>query len=435
VSHLRCTGLAGALALFLLVGRWGFERLEGGPAAVQPNRLMELRLWLVVAVLLLAAMGLADRVSARAPPGAVRTEPAPRLVAALVLFLGYTGLSALWSPDAAFALEKLYELALVAAMTAGLALGALHLPPGRLLHVFWGTVALVTGVLALVGVRQLLSGGAGRLSVLGGGPNVFARLMGLLMLASLHGWYRSGRAWLWLPVGGTALVLVLLSGSRGGSAAAVAALLVFLVAQRLPLRRIAVLTVLATLIGVAAVKVSPLARPLEQSMQERYLRLTLHYTGRGEEGEQRRNRGPVYLSGRGSLYASALALGKDYPVGGAGLAAFPALGLGVYPHNLFLETFSEGGAVGLVLLALLLLAFAASVWRRRKALDGACLGGVVLVLVGSQVSGDLYDSRGLFLLMLLTAYAAPVPRPVLEPEPEAPLPATPPTFSPLRGAT
>jgi O-antigen ligase len=182
------------------------------------------------------------------------------------------------------------------------------------------------------------------------------------------------------------------------------------------------------------VKVTPLARPIEQSMQERYLRLTLQYSGRGEDGEQRRNRGPVYLSGRGSLYASALELGRDYPVGGAGLAAFPALGLGVYPHNLFLETFCEGGGMGLVLLLLLLLTFGASVWRRRRALEGTCLAAVVLVLVGSQVSGDLYDSRGLFLLMVLTAYTAPVRRPAPEPEPEAP-PAAPPAYSPLRGAT
>ena len=96
---------------------------------------------------------------------------------------------------------------------------------------------------------------------------------------------------------------------------------------------------------------------------------------------------------------------------------------------------AEGGAVGLGLLALLLLTFAASAWRRRKALDGACLGAAALVLVGSQLSGDLYDSRGLFLLMVVTAYTAPVRRPVLEPEPEPEPPPSTPAYSPLRGAT
>ena len=416
MSRLRCASLAGAVALFVLVGRWGIYRLTSPEA--EPNPLTELRLWAVLAVLLLAAIGLADRTSH--VPGESETRKDAGLSTALLLFLGYMGFSALWAPDAAASLTKLYELALVGVMSAAFAFAALRLPPGRLLDCFWGVVVLVCGVLALVGVRQLLSSGAGRLSVLGGGPNVFARLMGLLMLGSLYLWYHHGRAWLWLPLGGMGLVLILLSGSRGGTAAGIAALAAFLFVQRPPLRRLAVLTVLGVLLGGVGLKLTPLARPLERSMEERFVRLTLHYSGRDDEEGRRGERGSVYLSGRTGLYASALALGKDHPVAGAGLAAFPALGLGVYPHNLFLEVFCEGGALGLALLAALLLTFAASAWKRRATLDGACLGGVVMVLVGSQASGDLYDTRTLFLLMLLASCTAPAAFPAAEPERELP---------------
>jgi O-antigen ligase len=131
-------------------------------------------------------------------------------------------------------------------------------------------------------------------------------------------------------------------------------------------------------------------------METRFIGLTLDYEDKSGADS------PVYLSGRETEYAEAYQLGLDHPVGGAGLAAFPALGLGVYPHNLFLEVFCEGGALGLLLLGSALLAFLRSAFRERRGLDPATVGALALFVFGSQASGDLYDSRALFLLMVMS---------------------------------
>jgi O-antigen ligase len=193
------------------------------------------------------------------------------------------------------------------------------------------------------------------------------------------------------------VLLALLTGSRGGTFSIIAGILTFLVVGRVPLRRLVVLAMFATVaVGVAATHPS-LNKALNRSMEERFLRLTLNYEGSGSSESK------VYLSGRESLYEAAYELGLDHPVAGAGLAAFPALGLGVYPNNLFLEVFCEGGALGLALLGWLFLSFLLAAIRGRHGLDGATTGAAVLILIGSQSSGDLYDTRSLFLLMAMAA--------------------------------
>jgi O-antigen ligase len=394
MSWMRCAGLGLVAALYVLAGRWGFYRLASAPS--EPDPFLELRLWIVMGGLVLASVGLAHRAHRAARPGETRLDP--RLSTALLVFFGYLCVSALWAPDTSLALMKLYELVLAGVMSLGFGLAALRQPAGRVLDAFWTVVVTATALMALAGVRQLLGGGGGaRLAVLGGGPNVFARLMGMLALGALYFWYRRGRAWVWIPLAATGVLLALLTGSRGGAIAIIAGVLTFLVVARLPLRRLALLSLLAAVAVGGATAFSPLGKALSHSLEERFLRLTLKYEGGGDSESK------VYLSGRESLYAAAYELGLDHPLAGAGLAAFPALGLGVYPHNLFLEVFCEGGVLGLAFLGWALLAFVRSALRGRRGLDGATAGAVMLVLIGSQSSGDLYDSRALFLLMVMAS--------------------------------
>ncbi|WP_223646873.1 O-antigen ligase [Corallococcus sp. EGB] len=401
---MRCTGLGLISALYVLAGRWGFHRLAAAPnAEVEPNLLLELRLWLVLGGTLLATAGLLHRALRDARPGEARFDPP--LIAALLGFLGYMCASASWSPDADFSLTKVYDLTLVGVMCVGFGLAALRQPAPRVLDGFWGAVVMATGLLALTGIAQLLAGGGGaRLAVMGGGPNIFARLMGLMAMGALYFWYWKGQAWLWIPVAATGVMLALLTGSRGGSAAILAGITTFLVVARIPLRRLLLLTLLATVAITVVATLTPLGDALSHSVDERFLRLTLNYeAGAGGAGS---NEGKVYLSGRDVLYAAAIQLGKDHPLSGAGLAAFPALGLGVYPHNMFLEVFCEGGVVGLLLLAGVVVTFVRSALLRRQGLDGATVGAAVLVLLGAQSSGDLYDGRALFLLMVMASVTA-----------------------------
>jgi O-antigen ligase len=400
VSWIRCIALGLTSALYALAGRWGLDRLD--PTATEGNPFLELRLWIVMGGLMLATLGLVHRAHRAARPDETRLDP--RLVKALLLFFGYVCLSALWAPDADFALRKLYEVVLVAVMSVGFGLAALRQPAERLLNVFWAVVVMATGLLALAGVRQLLGGGAGaRLAVLGGGPNVFARLMGLLALGAMYFWHRRGQAWLWIPVAATGVLLALLTGSRGGSVAIIAGLLAFLVVGRVPVRRLAILALLATAAVGVATMISPLGKALNRAVEERFLKLTLKYEG----GKTQQSK--VYLSGREHYYEEAYRLGLENPVMGAGLAAFPALGLGVYPHNLFLEVFCETGLLGIALFAWVLLAFVLSMLRGRS-VDGATVGAAVLILAGIQSSGDLYDGRAMYLLLVLASCTSVVRR-------------------------
>nr|WP_211194160.1 O-antigen ligase family protein [Pyxidicoccus fallax] len=382
------------VALYVLAGRWGFDRL-GPKDASGPNPLLELRLWVVMGGFLLATVGLTH--AAHRPPRPGETRLDARLMTALVLFFGYLCASAAWAPDAEFAVLKLYEVVLAGVMTLGVGLAALRQPADRVLDGFWTIVVTATGLLALVGLRTFLGGGGGaRLAVMGGGPNVFARLMGMFALGALYFWRRGGKTWLWIPMAATGVLLAILTGSRGGALSIIGGVLAFLVVGRIPLRRLVLLSLLATVATSAVISFTPLGKALTHSMEERFLKLTLKYQG-GDSGE-----GGVYLSGREVLYARAYALALDYPVMGAGLAGFPGLGLGVYPHNLFLEVFCEGGVLGLMFLGLVLLSWGVSAFRGRRGLDAATVGAVVLVLIGSQSSGDFYDARSLYLLMVLS---------------------------------
>jgi O-antigen ligase len=244
--------------------------------------------------------------------------------------------------------------------------------------------------------------------------------MGMLALGALYFWYRRGRTWLWIPMAATGVLLALLTGSRGGTLSIIGGIVTFLVVGRVPLRRLAPLSLLATVAVLGVTLFTPMGKALSYSMEQRFIRLTLEYEPRGD------SQSAVYLSGRETLYASAYELGLDNPVTGAGLAAFPALGLGVYPHNLFLEVFCEGGGLGLAFLGWVLLVFAHSSFRARRGLDAATTGAVVLMLLGNQSSGDLYDCRGIFLLMVMsacTASAGPRPAPDALPHPPVSHPA------------
>jgi O-antigen ligase len=381
----------------VLAGRWAFSRLSAGSSG--PDPFQELRLWLVMGGLLLASLGLAHAAHRGPAPGETRLDAG--VMAALLAYFGYLCASAAWAPESELVSWKLYEVILAAVMTLGVGLAALREPADRVLMGFWGVVVTATGLLALVGLRQFLGGGSGaRLAVLGGGPNVFARLMGMLALGALYFWRRGGATWFWIPAAATGVLLAILTGSRGGALAIIAGVLAFLVLGRIPLRRLVLLSLLATVATAAVISFTPLGKALTRSMEERFLKLTLKYKD-GEAGE-----GGVYLSGREVLYERAYALGRDHAVMGAGLAAFPALGLGVYPHNLFLEVFCEGGALGLMFLGGVLLAWMRALFRGRHGLDAATVGAVVLVLVGSQSSGDFYDARSLFLLMMLSSCTA-----------------------------
>lgn len=317
----------------------------------------------------------------------------------LTAFMGWMALSALWAPDAAAATGKLLELGLLWGAGFGILCA---LPPGeaqRGVDGFWTTLLWVGGVLAVLGTVGALAGGAGRLSVLGGGANTFGRNMGLVAVAAMA-WWQSGRAGarvLAPGLAGLSVLLVTLSGSRGALlATALAGLVILLPAARTVRRAAGMVGALggAVAAGFVVMRFTPLGDAITRSFQSRVVELTL-------EGR--------HASGREGIYHDALGMFAGTPLAGSGLNAFQVEHSFPYPHNLFLETAVEGGTVGVLLLLGVLasgLAPLLRLWRQEPALVAAFL----LCLVSAQVSGDLFDSRGVFLVLALMAARGTVVR-------------------------
>ena len=113
-------------------------------------------------------------------------------------------------------------------------------------------------------------------------------------------------------------------------------------------------------------------------------------------------------SGRQELYSQAWRLGLAAPAFGVGLGGFHTVNpIGDYPHNLFLETFAEGGLVGVALLTSFLIGGFRHLPSDRRGDPGVLTWtGFVTLFVACQFSGDIFDSRLLFILPVLGAPVA-----------------------------
>lgn len=375
------------LALYVLAGRWGFDRILYGARFdndyltfdLDAVSLYELRFWVVTGLMVVLLLQPKSSASAPVKPGA------RNFALALNLYFLYTFVTALWAPDGRFAFQKSWELLLVVLASVCVHQVSVRPEGQEVRAAFWSCLTAMTGGMGVMALFKAATGGAERLAVLGGGPNVFGRMMGLLCIGSLYFWRRKGGPWF---VASTvmAAVLVVLSGSRGGMISVAASVAAFFFFERLDARKVLVFTTGALAFGLAVTFGTSVGRNAIETYEVRVNQLMI------KEG---------HTSGRTDIYKDAYALGLKYPVFGAGLAGFPGLGLGVYPHNFFLEEFCEGGVVGLALLGLLFVLFTKQVLLKRRDVDGATVAAFVLMLLTSQFSGDLYDSRAVFMFMMM----------------------------------
>ncbi len=371
------------IGTFQLVGRSYLGQFIGSEEVVW---YLQLRL-LVLAALSVWLLG----VAAGRGPGAVRSFAGGVRTwsAVIVVFVVYMVATTLWAPDLSLAGAKAYDLMFVA-WSCVLTVGALRLCGiGSTVSGFWYAIFGLGLVLAVAGVASVFTNPSlGRLSVLGGGPNVFGRNMGLLTLAALRIAFQSNHRWarfvglIVVPVGS---FLVLLSGSRGALIALVLGALAYAAIRGLD-RRLRV-TLLLSVIAGGALVLTDLGSRAIAVFATRFIRLLLI------EG---------YTSNRGILLIDGIVAGLGSPVGGIGLAGFAQLDtFGLYPHNVFVEAFAEGGIIGLLLFCLPLLVFIRR-WRNGRGLgDPAIAAALILLLISSSISGDLFDARGVFVLLLI----------------------------------
>lgn len=363
------------LALWLLVGRWGLDRLLPVGAA-EGSRILQLR-YAIVGVLVVATLAAAAMI-----PGRLRGAPrGPLLIFwALVLYLLST---ILWAPDSGLAIQRGIDVSLVGVGSSAAWIWSRMRTEGVFRRSFWMTVILVCAVLIVSAFAAF--GSRRRLAALGGGPNVFARNMGLSAIVGfslLPVWRAIG-----LSLFTVSALLVVLSGSRGGMLSMVVGLITLILVHREYRGAKSFIYLIAGVLGLGVILTStPLGTHVISVFTSRVLRLTI---------EQQ------HSAGRDALYQAAIELWRERPVFGHGLGGWRTLTGENYPHNVFLELACEGGAIAVVLFTVWLGFVVWSFWTRRRTVDPACVAAFILFFVASQFSGDLYDSRAIFMFAML----------------------------------
>lgn len=363
------------MVLFLLSGRWSLARMGMGDATA----LLEPRAWTVVGLAAIAYSPALSRTLAMEPP--LRTN-----LGAVVAFLGYMTTSVLWAPTSDMPWTKAYELLLILVAIASVSRIARWTGARVLLHRFWDALAVALGGMALMGLASW-GGGGERLAVLGGGPNVFGRNMAVLLMISLSAILtgRSKRG-LWIVAAALGAVLALLSGSRGAIVGTMAGTATLIYAKRLPIGRFVKIGIGLVVFAWFVVTFTEAGQQALTSFEERFLVLTL---------EERHD------AGRMDIYVHAWNMGWDAPLIGQGLAAFAASGFHVYPHNIALEAFCEGGLVGVALLLAVLVPTLRRVFEPESDTFARDLAVFLVLLMSSAFTGDFYDSRGVLLVAVL----------------------------------
>lgn len=385
--------LAGALlALFYLSGRFSLVATdEWKPYEVTPY---EVRVWALLAIVVVAFTYARPRQAQRQQLYHASAQFVPLVALLLIL---YFAASFLWADDLDLALAKALEAILLSAVVFCLFpfLKTKRMPVVR--HWFW--IALVAIACVMCGMG-CLTVDSSRISVLGGGPNTFGRNMGLLFLGALYFQRRNSYATAWrlYPLMVLALLMVVLSGSRGALlATSVGGFLYLLIDRGTRTRNIVVIGCFAVLLNGALI-ITDIGTLATEMFERRIVNQTL---------EQQN------MSGREDRFSAAFELGQERPWFGHGLAGFTIL-LGYnYPHNIVLELFCESGIVGVLLFALFLLSMLVFAIRHRSHCDPATWGAFGLTLTSAMFSGDFFDSRGIFLIAMLCSqevFASRVPR-------------------------
>jgi O-antigen ligase len=400
--------LAIVLTVLFLVGRWNLQRLAVNPDAVNPDLiversvatvLIEPRLWLVIAgVLLVVLMEMGASGDARAHSGRLEARTSVRIFFVFSVFLVA---SIAWSPnDNPF--PAVVDICLMLVTLLVVELAARY---EKFVEAFWlGLELLLIAIGAFALFSQLFLAPAtsadlpGRLSILGGGPNILGRFLGMLCLLMVAQSLRHGGGLHWsaawrIVAAAVALILLLQTGSRGAFTGLLIGLLALLIVRRMNVR----------LIGIGAIVILSfeylfkvmLNADTITSIAERWLERTL------EEG---------YLSARDVLLEEAYRLWLERPVFGGGLDSFEyyTFGLDTYPHNLVMQMAQEGGIAAVLLLLAWIVHLILNSWHGRNHYTEIGLSMTALIFGCALFSGDFYDSRLMFIFGVLTISSADI---------------------------
>lgn len=370
-----CFGIL--LAIYYFVGRWTFARLDGDYAQV--SMVEQPRFWLTA---LLVATALV--IQSTAQRQARQFRPCGVDIATFV-FLSYMLLTSAWAPDADLAATKAFELALILTVAMVLAASRSAAFDADVKLGFWMAVVAI-GV--SLGGLALLHANDTRAYAPGGGPNTFGRNMGLTAFGSLFLASRFGIFGRLSSIGvfAMAALLVVRCGSRGGLLSFGIASATYVITSKTSIfNKLLIIVAMSAATGVA-LRFTEAGQQAVDVFQGRIVEQTME------------NR---YLSGRDDLWHQAIEMITARPIFGWGLDGFRANSWN-YPHNILMEVAAEGGGIGL----LLLLNVARAWWRdarqRNYRVLRSDLAALALMFTAAQTSGDLFDSRGVFLTLALS---------------------------------
>jgi O-antigen ligase len=368
-----------ALTVVTLLGRFTLDRI----GFVQLGDL-DLRILAIPGLLLVTLLW-------RVLPGPARYRHRwPASVRLTLVLIGYLCVTVFWAPLGARVSASVFDLACLAALVV--LTGTIAAPdPARARRLM---LLCLFGAGLAYGLAGLLVGqtnAQGRTAAFGGGPNVYVRVVALGIIAAIALAVIYRRRWLLLSVP-PLLVAGALAGSRGGTlAAAVTALVIaLLVRRRMSGRSWLFAGVLAVAAAGAAALLLP--RSAMAGLQSRFVSQIFVQD---------------QYSGRPELIDQGLTLALGHPVWGAGLDSFYATVGGTedlgYPHNLVVDIAASSGVIGLGLLVAVGVAFLRDgrPWRSMAADRVALVAAALYVAVASMFSGDMYDSRFMWIFIAL----------------------------------
>lgn len=347
-------------AVCLVAGRFGLDRW-----GIDIGIMGEPRWWLLGILIGLLAVS------------PVRVEWTRRLTlyfSALLLYVTYVIVSTLWTPDAIQAVQQIEDLPLLLLLLATVPF-VFGEAPIKGAEFFLEISFFISFAFALIGLVGGSSGAENRLSVMGGGPNVYARIMAVGVFAAMYLWTKRGRFYWLLPIPFMAAAAVL-SGSRGGVISLMAGVGILLLATQRPSR---LLKFVAVILILSAVPAYLYSEKLDDIITKRFM-----------STYQNQNYGA-----REFIYPSAIRVFEKHLFFGAGADGFRQEGGAgeFYAHNLFLEAAAEGGLLGLILLMLVLLQSPLP-FARKMPLEGRFVAGTGIALFLAQMtSGTYYDAR------------------------------------------
>jgi len=380
-STLREQVIGLLVALYLVTGRWSPARIFD----LEPSMLLEPRVWAAAGLVLIAMLPSPPQVVVRSPASGTSGP-----VAWQIVYLGFAIVSIAWTPVLDDALEQAISAGLMIIVLSSLYRLCRTVDPLALNTSIWRAL---TGVLAGLAVIAIVGGlGSSRLAILGGGPNVFGRNMGLLCTIGLFNAIARGAVGRWAIVSPVAAALVVLSGSRGAMVATAVAIASLLFMGRHGLSRRLLAVGIFVSLSLLVVSYTELGVSVVESFSARVLQQVL------AEGS---------VSSRDRIFSTALELGLASPVVGQGLGSFGEMTPWPYAHNMFFDAFAETGVIGLLLLVGALAHGGGTLLRYRSRQVSPATAAFILLGVASQFSGGLYDSRGVYVFLLLAIIVEP----------------------------